>query len=71
MDKGKGGVGCISMFVIMLTIVFIILKLTGNINWSWIWVLAPIWIYAAGFLLLMSLLGILTAMLANEKDDKK
>lgn len=71
MDKGKGGVGCVSMFAIMLTIVFIILKLTGNINWSWVWVLAPIWIYAACFLLLMSLLGILTAMLANEKDDKK
>ena len=26
------------------TVVFIILKLTGNINWSWWWVLSPEWI---------------------------
>ena len=28
----------------VLLIVFIILKLCGVINWSWIWVLSPIWI---------------------------
>jgi len=28
----------------LLAIVFIILKLLNVINWSWIWVLAPIWI---------------------------
>ncbi len=27
----------------LLTIVFIVLKLTGHINWSWVWVLAPLW----------------------------
>lgn len=27
----------------LLTIVFIILKLTGYISWSWWWVLAPLW----------------------------
>lgn len=31
-------------FVGLLTIVFIVLKLTGVIAWSWGWVLAPIWI---------------------------
>ena len=30
-------------FFALLTIVFITLKLTGYINWSWWWVLAPIW----------------------------
>ena len=25
-------------------IVFIILKLIGVVNWSWVWVLSPIWI---------------------------
>lgn len=29
-----------------LTIVFIILKLTHVIDWSWWWVLAPLWIPA-------------------------
>ena len=28
----------------VLTVVFIVLKLTGNIDWSWVWVLSPIWI---------------------------
>ena len=27
-----------------LTIAFIVLKLLGKINWSWVWVLSPIWI---------------------------
>ena len=28
----------------VLFIVFLILKLTGTIDWSWWWVLSPIWI---------------------------
>jgi uncharacterized protein (DUF983 family) len=31
----------------LLTILFIALKLTNQIQWSWWWVLAPIWIPAA------------------------
>lgn len=31
-------------FTGLLTIVFIVLKLTGYIAWSWLWVLSPIWI---------------------------
>lgn len=30
----------------LLTIVFIVLKLVGVINWSWVWVLSPMWINA-------------------------
>lgn len=49
-----GGIG----FVGLLTIVFITLKLTGSIDWSWWWVLSPIWISASltlgVFLLVMS-----------------
>ena len=43
MDKkyvSTGGIG----FCGLLTIVFIVLKLCNVINWSWIWVLAPLWI---------------------------
>lgn len=36
----RGGVG----FFGLLTLVFIVLKLTGVISWSWGWVLAPLWI---------------------------
>ena len=34
----------------VLFIVFLVLKLTGNINWSWLWVLSPIWIPIALFI---------------------
>lgn len=29
---------------IILFLVFLILKLTGNIDWSWCWVTSPLWI---------------------------
>lgn len=42
-NKAKqGGLGIVSV----LTIVFIVLKLLGVIQWNWIWVLSPIWISA-------------------------
>ena len=31
----------------VLFIVFLILKLTGNIDWSWWWVTSPLWIPVA------------------------
>lgn len=36
--KGGLGVSWILFFI------FLILKLTGAITWSWIWVFAPLWI---------------------------
>ena len=39
---------CFSVgFCGLLTIAFIVLKLTGVIAWSWLWVLSPLWIPAA------------------------
>jgi len=44
-------------FASVLGIVFIILKLTNVIDWSWWWVLAPFWIpVAIGITLLIGLL---------------
>ena len=62
-SSASGGVG----FLGLLTIVFIVLKLTGNIAWSWWWVLAPIWIPWAigGILLLLTLLAILVTELIS------
>ena len=37
---GSGGIG----FTGLLAVAFIVLKLTGFIDWSWWWVLSPIWI---------------------------
>lgn len=36
----RSGIG----FSGLLTIVFIVLKLIGVIEWSWVWVLSPLWI---------------------------
>ena len=30
--------------MVSLTILFIILKIFGAIDWSWIWVLSPLWL---------------------------
>mgnify|MGYP003311275599 CR=1 FL=1 len=38
----KNGIGVIGA----LTIIFLVLKITNNITWPWIWVLSPIWITA-------------------------
>lgn len=43
MKKESGSSGGIG-FSTLLTLMFIFLKLTGQINWSWLWVLSPIWI---------------------------
>lgn len=37
----------------ILFVVFLVLKLTGNIAWSWWWVTAPLWIPIAFVLLLL------------------
>jgi len=49
--SSSGGVG----FVGLLTIVFITLKLTDNIDWSWWWVLSPIWITFAVLLVFFAI----------------
>lgn len=38
-SSSSGGIG----FFGLLAIVFITLKLTGVIDWSWWWVTAPLW----------------------------
>jgi len=54
-------------FLGLLTIVFITLKLTGYINWSWWWVLAPMW---GGFALALAII-ILALVIAFFMDKFK
>ena len=51
----SGGIG----FIGLLTIVFIVLKLLHVINWSWLWVLSPLWISAIIVVVLIIFLIIL------------
>jgi hypothetical protein len=48
-----------SPFISLLTILFIGLKLTGYITWSWWWVLSPIWI---GILVVLVIMVIVVAL---------
>jgi hypothetical protein len=41
-SSSSGGIGLSGL----LTVLFVGLKLTGHITWSWWWVLSPIWISA-------------------------
>lgn len=40
MSNNSAGIG----FPGLLTVLFVALKLTNNIDWSWWWVLSPLWI---------------------------
>ena len=52
--KTKVSSGGIS-FTGLLTILFIGLKLTGHIDWSWVWVLSPLWISFAVLVVIFAL----------------
>ncbi|WP_304681025.1 hypothetical protein [uncultured Clostridium sp.] len=45
-------------FISVLTLIFIVLKLTNNISWSWIWVLSPIWITAVLLIIIFAVIMI-------------
>ena len=48
----------------LLVILFIALKLTGVITWSWLWVLAPIWIPFVIMVFILSIAGVV--VIANK-----
>lgn len=48
-------------FAGLLTIAFVVLKLTHVIGWSWWWVLSPLWISAATYLLVLIVFVVLAA----------
>ena len=54
-SNNNGGCGCLGT----LLLIFVVLKLLGLIDWSWWWVLSPVWIELGifaliGFLMLIS-----------------
>ncbi len=52
-SSGCGATGGLGLGSV-LTIVFVVLKLVGVINWSWLWVLSPLWISFALALILFA-----------------
>lgn len=46
----------------LLGLLFIALKLTGHITWSWVWVLAPFWIPLAIALGVLFIVGVIATI---------
>jgi len=57
-SSSSSGIG----FSGLLTILFIGLKLTNHIDWSWWWVLSPIWIVLAVILIIFIVLAVLEVL---------
>ena len=49
-----------------LQIAFIVLKLCGVINWSWFWVLTPLWINLAVLVILLIVVAIYAIVSHND-----
>jgi hypothetical protein len=52
-------------FVDALTLLLIALKLTGQIDWNWIWVLSPIWI-SISFLAVLAIVVLLIGRIIDQ-----
>ena len=59
MSSGKSSSSGGGGFTGLLTIVFVTLKLCGVIDWSWWWVLSPIWITAAAVVAIVGFFGVM------------
>ena len=54
----------------VLTIVFVVLKFTGTIAWSWWWVLSPLWISVILYVV-MAIIALITLKIINNRLSKK
>lgn len=61
-SSSSGGIG----FTGLLTIVFIVLKLLNVIDWSWWWVLSPLWISAAAVVVILTVILLVVALVNKE-----
>lgn len=61
-DNSSSGIGMPAI----LFLIFLVLKLTGYINWSWWWVTAPMWAGVILFLIVVILVAI-----AKASDNRK
>ena len=54
-NNTSNGIG----FGTVLFLVFLVLKLTGNIDWSWWWVTSPLWVPLTLGIVVMGILGLI------------
>jgi hypothetical protein len=66
-SSSSGGAG----FAGLLTVLFIGLKLTGHIDWSWWWVLSPLWIATSAVIVFLAAFVLIGTLLDSRKIRKR
>jgi len=69
-SSSSSGMGCGGFFAALLTVAFVVLKLCDVIDWSWWWVLSPLWITAGASLLIIAIVAIVT-LIAHKVSNNK
>lgn len=54
---------------VVVFIVFLILKLTNVISWSWLWVTSPLWI-SAGVTIVLLIIMALVVVIGTHKNNR-
>ena len=64
----KKSTSTLDLFITLLAVAFIVLKIANVIDWSWVWVLSPIWI---SVLIALVLLPFAIKIKYNREEAKK
>ena len=48
---------------VILFLIFMTLKLTGNIDWSWWWVTSPLWIPFVAAAVILGIVGVIAIII--------
>ena len=58
-SRSNGGIG----LGVILFLIFMTLKLTGNIDWSWWWVTSPLWIPFMAAAVILGIVGVVAIII--------
>lgn len=63
----SGGIG----FAGLLTVAFVVLKLTGHIDWPWLWVLSPLWITACLWVVVLIFCIVIIGIAQSRREKRR
>lgn len=65
MKNSSKGIVCGGFLAALLTVAFVVLKLCNVIEWSWWWVISPLWIYA-GLSVIVFIIALIIFIIADK-----